>query len=337
MKVALLHNLRPAEGTRQRPDDWYEEYDCAETLQAIQAALAPLATEVIPVPADRDLPARLAAGKFDFAFNLAEGCGRRCREAVPAAVCELLDLPYTGSDPLTLAVALDKAVAKRVVSPEVPVARGLVLEEGALPEPALLPDFPVIVKPNDEGSSKGIRGEPVVHDPAALAAICRHLHEDYGCPVLIEEFLPGAEVTVGVLGHGRTSRVLGQMEIAPVAGPIETFAYTLEVKRDWRRRVRYHVPPRLPESTRQRLSDLALTAHRLLGCRDCARLDFRLDTRGEPRFLECNPLPGLNPESGDLVLLARPGLDHAQLVQAIFREALARTGVRPPTRLAAAG
>lgn len=325
MKVALLHNLRPAEVAANCPDDLYEEYDCETTLEAIRAALDPVGVTVIPVPADRQLVHRLEEGGFDFVFNLAEGSGRRCREAVPAAICELLGIPFTGSDVLTLAVALDKAIAKRVVSPEVPVPRGVVVDPEAMLDEVSLPPFPVIVKPNDEGSSKGIRGQPVVHDRAALQDCCRRLRRDYGCPVLVEEFLPGTEVTVGVLGNGPRSRVIGLMEIAPAqAEPL--FVYSLEVKRDWRNRARYHVPPRLPAPTLARLEELALTAYRLLGCRDCARLDFRLDAGGTPRFMECNPLPGLNPESGDLVLLSGPQLPYPQLIQGILREAMSRVG-----------
>ena len=327
MKIALLHNLRPTTTPAELPDDFYEEYDCEETIAAITAALVPLGMNVTPVAADRRLPARLEEGGYDLVFNVAEGTGRRGREAVPAAVCELLGLPYTGSDVLTLAVALDKAVAKRVVSPEVPVARGvLVTCDEELAQVASL-TFPTIVKPNDEGSSKGIRGRPVVTDPAGALDCCRQLRRDYGCPVLVEEFLPNTEVTVGVLGNGAGARVIGVMEIAPAA--VESpFVYSLEVKRDWRRRVSYHQPPRLAADTLAEIERLALTAYRLLGCRDCARLDFRLDASDRPRFIECNPLPGLNPESGDIVLLARPGLTHPQLIQGILREAIARTGLR---------
>ena len=327
MKLALLHNLRPAAVPAGLPDDVYEEYDCEETLHAIVGALTPLGVAVTPVPADRQLFARLEAGTYDFVFNLAEGSGRRCREAVPAAICELLELPFTGSDVLTLAVALDKTVAKRLVSPEVPVPRGMLVTAdhedddkiGAL-------KFPVIVKPNDEGSSIGIRGQPVATTPAAALECCRRLRRDYGCPVLVEEFLPGAEVTVGVLGNGAGARVIGMMEVASALGE-NSFVYSLEAKRDWRRRVRYHLPPRLPAATLAGLEALALTAYRLLGCRDCARLDFRFDADRQPRFIECNPLPGLHPVTGDIVLLARPGLSYPQLVQGILREAMARVGM----------
>lgn len=330
MRVALLHNPRPDVAVGDAlPDDAFEEYDSAETIARIAAALEGLGVEVEPIAADRRLPWRLEEGRFDFAFNIAEGAGRRCREAVPAAVCELLGIPFTGSDALTLAVTLDKAVARRVVSPDVPVARGALVEtqedESALA--ALRP--PLLVKPNDEGSSKGIRGNPIAYGAAEAVAQARWLRERYGCPVLAEEFLPGAEVTVGIAGNGSRARLLGMMEIAPAAQDGH-FVYSLEVKRDFRRRARYFVPPRLDAPTLAAIEALALKAYRLLGCRDIARMDFRLDAGGQPRFLECNPLPGLNPESGDIVILARAALAYEELVQSILLDAIERTGARIP-------
>lgn len=317
-------------------DDTYEEYDAPETIAAIAAALSAIGIEPCPVVADAGFPARLRDAQVDLVLNLAEGSGGRCREAVPAAILEFLGLPYTGSDALTLAVTLDKAVARRLVSPEVPVARAVLVEDpgddGALATLA----SPVVVKPNDEGSSKGIRLDALCHDLEAVRTGCWRLFERTGRPVLVEQFLPGAEVTVAVRGSGRGAAVIGAMEIAPAAGRSEPFLYALEVKRDFRRRVRYHVPPRLPAATLEAIGRHALVAHRLLGCRDIARLDFRLDAAGVPHFLECNPLPGLNPSSSDLVILWRalhPGPTDAypSLVQGLVREAARRLALRLPS------
>src|ERR1700741_2051275 len=117
MRVTILYNPRPADDSGEL-DDAFEEYDDAATIAAIAAALGAMGVEPIPVAADADFPWTLKQGGFDFVFNIAEGTGRRCREAVPAAVCEFLGLPFTGSDALTLAVTLDKAVARRIVSPD---------------------------------------------------------------------------------------------------------------------------------------------------------------------------------------------------------------------------
>ncbi len=329
MKVALLHNSRPDFTPGDLPDDAFEEYDTAKTVSSVAAALSRLPIHVEPLEADRRLPWRLEAGRYDFVFNMAEGRGRRCREAIPAAVCELLGIPFTGSDMLTLAIALDKAAARRLVSPEVPVARAVLLDGPAIDADLHGLTYPVIVKPNDEGSSKGLRGQPVAHSPAAATARARWLMETYGCPVLIEEFLAGTEVTVGVAGNQSETRILGVMEIAPV-NPQPLWTYSLEVKRDWQRRVRYHVPPRLDAPVVGTIESHALTAYRLLGCRDLARLDFRLDAHGVPHFLECNPIPGLHPTSGDIVILSRQTLPYEDLVQGVFLDAARRWNVPLP-------
>ncbi|HEY3840627.1 MAG TPA: hypothetical protein VGL72_28840, partial [Bryobacteraceae bacterium] len=229
MKVALLHNSRPDPIPEGLPDDAFEEYDTTETIRSVVAALSGLPIHVEPLEADRMLPWRLEAGGYDFVFNMAEGRGRRCREAIPAAVCELLGIPFTGSDMLTLAITLDKAAARRLVSPEVPVARAVLLEGNPCEADLESLSYPVMVKPNDEGSSKGLGGQPVAANASEALARARWLRETYDCPVLVEEFLAGAEVTVGVAGNQLKTRIVGMMEIAPTEHR-PTWAYSLEVK-----------------------------------------------------------------------------------------------------------
>jgi D-alanine-D-alanine ligase len=331
MNVAILHNPRPPLEAGV-VDDAFEEFDGPETIAAIADALAATGANPRPVPADKSFPSALERGGFDLVFNIAEGVGRRCREAVPAAICEFLGLPYTGSDPLTLAVTLDKWMARRVVSPEVMVADAALLH-GPGDEDALAGlRYPVIVKPNDEGSSIGIRRQSRCADATAAAQRCAWLRERYACPVLVESFLPGMEITAAVRGHGAAATLIGLMEIAPADDRVEDFIYGLEAKRDYRRQVRYHVPPRLSPAQLDRVGTAALMAYRLLGCRDIARIDFRLDAAGAPHFLECNPLPGLNPESSDIVILARaaaadPSSAHRGLVQGILHDAVRRHGL----------
>lgn len=330
MRLALLCNIRPAELPADASDDAFEEYDSPETIAHVARALTALGVEVEPVTADRRLPWRLEEGCFDFVFNLAEGQGRRCREAIPAAICEMLGLPFTGSDLLTLALSLDKAVARRVVSPEVPVARAVFIEDGQFPaETVAALRYPVLVKPNDEGSSKGIRRNALAEDLSGAREGWRRLREQYRCPTLVEEFVPGMEITVGIAGNGLGARVIGVMEIAPT-GCETPFIYSLEVKRHYREQVRYHIPPRFDVTTFRKVERLALAAYRLLGCRDLARIDFRLDAEGVPRFIECNPLPGLHPDSGDMVILSRSTLSYEKLVQGILFDAAQRTGVSVP-------
>jgi len=329
VRVALLFNEKPADAS----DDTFEEYDSLETVNHIAGALRGLGVQVDPVLADRRLPWRLEEGRYDFAFNIAEGPvtltgrARRCREAIAPAVCDLLGLPYTGSDALTLALTLDKAMARRVVAHEVQVANAVLVEDEPVEDQFARLQFPVIVKPNDEGSSKGIHADSVAANPAVAVERSRQLRGRYHCSPLVEEFLPGPEITVALAGNGCGVRVLGMMEIGPACGD-GPFVYSIEMKRDWRRLVEYHVPPRLDLATLDDLRAGALAAYRLLGCRDIARIDFRLDASGRPCFLECNPLPGLNRESGDLVILTRETLGYDKLVQEILRDAACRTGVQ---------
>jgi D-alanine-D-alanine ligase len=326
MKVAVLYNPRPAHTDAAIPDDAFEEYDSRETIEAICGALGSLGVDPVPVAVDRRLPWRLEEGRFDFAFNIAEGEGRRCRTAVPAAVCELLGLPHTGSDALTLAATQDKAFARRIVFPDIPVARAVLVETDSDEHTLADLSYPVIVKPNDEGSSKGIGSGSVCWSPAEAADKCRWLRSRYRCPALVEEFLPETEVTVGVRGNGDGRSVLALMEIAP-AEPKEQFVYDVPTKRDWRHRVQYHVPPRLPPATLDAIRDYALEAYRLLGCRDLARIDFRLDADGRAFFLECNPLPGLNPVNSDIVILSRGVISYETLIQGVLQDAGRRVGV----------
>jgi len=146
---------------------------------------------------------------------------------------------------------------------------------------------------------------------------------------MVEAFVPGAEVTVGVLGND-PPRIVGMMEIVPKTVSPEEFVYSLEVKRDWENRVAYRVPPALPGALLSEIERCALGIYRALGCRDFSRIDFRLDASGTPHFIECNPLPGLSPGYGDLPILAdRMGIPYPSLVGEILSHALRRHGMQP--------
>src|SRR5205085_2650108 len=210
-----------------------------------------------------------------------------------------------------------------VTSADVPVPAGTTVGPDAC-DPDLLETvrYPAIVKPGWEGSSKGIRAKCLVHAPGELAEVVAGMQRDYRQPLLVEEFIAGDELTVGLLGNA-SPRVLGIMRVVPRTAE-RHFVYSLEVKRDFRRRVRYECPAPLDEEVRSVVEYNALLAYQALGCRDVARIDFRLRD-GVPYFLEANPLPGLNAESSDLVILAGlVGVSHARLVQSILEAALER-------------
>jgi D-alanine-D-alanine ligase len=315
MRIGITFDLK-AETLSEAglPDDFQEEFDSPVTLDALAGVLSNLGHEVERLGDGRELLEKLLQQPPDLVFNIAEGQGiARSREARVPAVLEMLNVPYTGSDPLTLAATLDKDCAKRLVqSAGLAVPQGMVL--GSDLSARIKPDaieaemrngncvFPVIVKPAWEGSSKGIRGKCVADTVKELLAAVEVVSRDHRQPVLIEEFIDGEELTVGIVGN-TPPQVLGVMQVCP-ADRTSRFIYSLEVKRDYRRQVKYQSPPRLSPEILARVHQAALKVYKVLGCRDVARVDFRL--RGDvPYFLEVNPLPGINPNTSDLVILAR--------------------------------
>ncbi len=327
MRIGLTFDMR-AHGAGGAADDVEEEFDPPETIASIEEALRSLGHEVVRYgDGEEAVRALLAGPRPDLVFNIAEGLGAgRGREARLPAFLELIGVRYSGSDPLGLALTLDKDCAKRVVaSAGVPTARWVLVRERAADhaaELAALP-LPVIVKPAWEGSSKGILPDSVVEEPRDLAPVIERCLTAYRQPALVEEFIHGDEITVGVLGN-RPARVLGMMRVLP-RQPRQRFVYDLEVKRDWKRQVEYQCPPRLPAAQLAAVERAALAAFQAMGLCDVARVDFRVRD-GVPYFLEANPLPGLSPEYGDLPMIAKAmGVPYRDLIGRILDAAVART------------
>lgn len=339
MRIGIAFDLVPEVRSMEGPDDRYEEYDKPQTIEALAGVLGDEGHDVLLLGDGREFLARVLADPPDFVWNLAEGEGTgRNRESRVPAVLEMLGIPYSGSDPLTLAAALDKSVAKRLVRGEpVEVPRGAAIPAEASPAQAEAclcqagldtPGLSLILKPAFEGSSKGIRGRCVAEDVLEAVELFHQLARDYAQPILVEEFIVGDEVTVGIVGNGGAAEVVGAMRVRPKV-PDDRFVYSIEVKRDWSERIEYETPARLPGDAADRLVRSALSSYARLGCRDLARIDFRIRD-GIPYFIEANPLPGLAPDWSDLVLLARGmGLTYADLIRRVLREALARTGLVP--------
>jgi len=330
MRIGITFNLKSGQpGAADLPDDFEEEFDSPATIESIAQALRRLGHEAYALGDGESMLRRVLDDRPDLVFNIAEGHGvSRSREARVPAVLEMLGIPYTGSDPLTLAITLDKDCARRLVQ-----SHGGAVPRGQVVPPDLNPayfsqlsrlPYTVIVKPAWEGSSKGIRGKCVVDTPAELVAALE-ARRDQRQPMLVEEFIAGEELTVGVIGND-PPRIVGILRVVP-RRPEERFVYSLEVKRDYVNRVRYESPPQLPRQQLQAVEEAALLAYRALGCRDVARIDFRLRD-GVPYFLEVNPLPGLNPETSDLVILARGyGLGYDDVIGGIVEAAMYRVGI----------
>jgi D-alanine-D-alanine ligase len=336
MDIGIAFDLKPdAPLPADAPDDLHEEFDAPVTIRAIADALRDLGHTARELGDGKPLLEALLRQPPDAVFNFAEGIGTsRCREARVPAVCEMLGIPYTGSDPLAQAAALDKDLTRRLAADAgVVVPKGILFGlppggyDGDFAEFAPLLaeaglDLPVIAKPAWEGSSKGIRNRCLVTEAGQLGPTVAELWKRYGQAVLVEEFIAGDEVTVGLVGND-PPEIFGVMRITPKTR-VENFVYSLEVKRDFRRMVDYECPAKLPAAVTREIEAASLAVWDALGCRDVARLDFRVRD-GVPYFLELNPLPGLNPESSDLVIMADLlGVSHAELVAKVFAAAVAR-------------
>jgi len=237
----------------------------------------------------------------------------------------MLDIPYSGADPQCLAVCLDKHLTKKIISREgIPTPEWHVVQEEQLKhfDWDSLP-YPAFVKPVWEGSSKGIRLNSLVCEPAEMQSAVTSLLQRYRQPVMIEEFIDGEEITVGILGNSPPGFV-GIMRIIP-RDRNPRFVYSLEVKRDYENLVDYECPAKLENKTIQQIQESSLKVFKALQCRDFARIDYRISPDGTAYFLEVNPLAGLNPRSSDLIIMARlAGIDYNELIGAILDAALRR-------------
>ncbi|TNE36933.1 MAG: D-alanine--D-alanine ligase [Alphaproteobacteria bacterium] len=328
MKLGLVYDLRDDYLARGFTEEETAEFDAKETIDALAGSFKRLGWDVVPVGCGQDLARRFAADeRFDLVFSIAEGLKGRSREAQVPALCEMFDQPYVFSDPLTMAVTLDKGAAKRIVrDANVPTADFDVIAN-AEEISATRRNFPLFLKPLAEGTGKGCGGRSRVENEAELKGEAARLIVEFRQPVLVESYLPGREFTVGILGNAREARVIGVMEII-VATDTDKGAYSLAVKENWEE----HVTLSLADDIEARLAGArALDAYHELGCRDAARVDMKSDGFGSPQFLEVNPIAGLRPDHSDLPMLAeKAGLSYDALIGGIVAAACVRQGIPLP-------
>jgi len=323
LTIGLVYDLRSdylAEGYSEAE---VAEFDSDSTIAALEQALSSLGHRVERIGHGRALCERLVGGeRWDLVFNIAEGLSGRSREAQVPAVLEMYGVPYVGSDPLACAATLDKAVAKQLVAAAGVATPRFHVVESVTDAVAGDLRFPLFAKPLAEGTGKGVDARSRIDSPPALTTVCRDLLARFHQPVLVEEYLPGREVTVGILGTGSDARVLGTLEVRIHAGAPAT-DYSYEVKELSEELVDYL--PMECGPLRDEVEALALAAYRALQCRDMGRVDVRLDPVGRPAFIELNPLPGLHPTHSDLPMIATAeGLPYPALLGAIVDSAVAR-------------
>jgi D-alanine-D-alanine ligase len=325
MKVGLTYDLRDDYLAQGFTEEETAEFDRRDTVDAIDRTLQDLGYRTDRIGHIKSLTSRLAAGdRWDMVFNIAEGLRGFGREAQVPALLEAYDIPYTFSDPLVLSLTLHKAMAKHVMRDMgVPTADFVLIESASDIETVDLA-FPLFAKPVGEGTGKGINAASKIKTRSELVSVCRHLLKTYKQPVLVETFLPGRELTVGIVGTGEEARVIGTMEVM-LNGDAEPDVYSYVNKERCEALVTYRL---VNDWAANQAEAAALAAWGGLGCRDAGRIDLRLDAKGLPRVMELNPLAGLHPEHSDLCIMAhRAGMGYRSLVEAIMKSALKRNGL----------
>jgi D-alanine-D-alanine ligase len=322
MRIGVTYDLRADYLAQGYGAEETAEFDSEITIVAICTALGELGHAPVRIGNVKQLAGRLAAGeRFDAVFNICEGLKGIAREAQVPALLEAYDIPYVFSDPLTLALALDKGMTKRVVRDAgVPTPDFAVLNNAQQAREISL-KFPLFAKPVAEGSGKGVSASSLIADRSALVCVVNDLLERFRQPVLVETYLPGREFTVGITGTGDKADVLGVLEVA-LTDSADAHGYGYENKERCDEKIRYTL---VDDADARAAAAVALAAWRILRCRDGGRVDIRNDGQGRPNFIEVNPLAGLNPEHSDLVFIANfKGLSYRELIGRILDSFLRR-------------
>ena len=332
MKVALTYNLKKKDPLK--PADYFSEYDSEETINSVISALRNKGHSVEAI--DVEYPALFSyfkKNRVDMVFNIAEGKHGRFRESEVPAVLDYLNIPYTGSDTFSLALALNKTLTKKILKAEnIPTPNFQLFVRGD-EELAKELKFPLIVKPNCEGSAKGINKTSVVSNQEDLFRKVRECIDVYRQEALVEEFIEGKELTVGILENGKT-RVLPILEI-----DFSNCKKSGEYFYSWKMKEfqgnhelglvpEFYCPARLDKQVELEVKDVALRTHRAVGCLDISRTDIRLDKFNVPYVLEINPLPGLDPKESNFPLMAyAAGMKYEDLIEAILISASERNRI----------
>lgn len=331
LRVGLTYNLR-REVTPGLPEDFYVEFDEETTVSAIAEALEKGGCSVTRIEADEEAYVKLKTLKLDIVFNIAEGLRGESRESHIPAILEMLNIPYTGSGPLTLAIALNKALTNQILKANGVPSTNFQIFKRVDDKLRKSLRFPLIVKPLAEGSSKGIRNDSLVRDETSLRRKISWLIETYKQPALVEEFLPGREFTVGLIGNKKPI-VLPIVEILVNKLPNEANPiYSYEAKWVWDTPSKpldiFQCPANIPKELEEEIKRAAVKTFKVLNCRDLCRIDMRLDENGIPHVLEVNPLPGLIPDPRAHSCLPEAagvaGFTYDQLICTILWQALKR-------------
>ena len=322
MNIGFCYDLRDDYLNMGYSEEETAEFDRISTIEAIENELTIMGHKVFRIGHIKSLIKKLASGeRWDIVFNICEGLYGIGREAQVPALLDAYEIPYVFSDPLVMAMSLDKALSKIVVKDAgVTTPDHHVIYSADDVAKVNIP-FPLFAKPLAEGTGKGISPQSVINDFDSLYDVCLYLLENFRQPVLVEKFLSGREFTAGIVGTGNKARCIGVMEII-LKESAEQEVYSYLNKEECEERVQYL---RVNPEDFRKCSDLAVKSWIAINGQDAGRVDIRSDSSGNPNFLEVNPLAGLHPEHSDLPILAKlNGISYSDLMRMIMESASSR-------------
>jgi len=325
MTIGLTYDLRSAYLAEGFSEEETAEFDRDDTVDAIESTLQSLGYHTERIGHGRQLAAALASGRrWDLVFNIAEGMHGIGREAQVPALLDMYQVPYTFSDPLVMSLTLHKGMTKHVIRDAgVPTSDFKVAgTAGEADSVTFAP--PYFVKPVAEGTGKGVTPLSIVRSGKELASACQRLIDTFRQSVIIEPYLPGREFTTGIVGTGDQARVIGSIEVHLLENA-EAGVYSYVNKEECESRVIYRLVRPADDPVVAEAEAVALSAWRVLGCRDAGRIDLRCDADGRPQFIEVNPLAGIHPEHSDLPIICNHlGIAYRDLIGWIVDSAAAR-------------
>lgn len=322
MKIGLTYDLRSDYLKQGYSMEETAEFDKESTIDGLENAIQNAGHQTIRIGNAQELMKKLLDGvRWDMVFNICEGLYGDGRESLVPALLDLYKIPYVFSGPVTLGIGLNKAFSKQIV-------RDSGVNTPAFHVVAALSDvrnvqleYPLFAKPVSEGTGKGIDSKSIINSKEELQTVCKNLLAEFSQAVLVEEYLPGREFTVGVLGTGENAVVPGAMEII-YKQPSADNIYSYENKENYEDVVDYIAAEGdMLEACRQ----VALGAWKALNCLDGGRVDVKIDRFGKMSFIEVNPLAGLNPQISDLPILGRlNNVSYQQIIDVILASAIKR-------------
>lgn len=331
--IALTCNIQKFDENGNVPDK-YREFDAPTTIDAIKKGIEKQGFEVLIIEADENFIENILKhkDKIYFAFNIAEGMSGNSREAQVPAILDMLEIPYSGAGVLTQAITLNKDKTNDILFSNgvpVPISQLFITGKEELKKNM---SYPLIVKPNAEGSSKGITNNSLVNNEKELRKQLQYVIKNYKQPAIVQEFCTGTEFTVAIIGNDKP-KVLPFVEVIfdhlpKGINPIDSdyVKWVLDNPDSTIETVR--CPAKIDKKLQKTIEEIALKTYNVLDCKDFTRMDIRLDSKGIPKVLDVNALPGLIPDPKENSRFPKScyaiGMSYEKIIATVLKEAMKR-------------